>query len=183
MSQNPPLRDLCQRRESRLLSKARLKPTIIQPLRAAGQNTFAMKLEPTPNWAKICEICGAERVKNCYCKSCAVEVARENMAQVALIGHSKPRTAKVRARISQTLSDHAVANSWWSPSSLPAWLNEKFYVQTIQPELRRIKVREIAEAMHVSQPYAAFIRSGRRRPHQRHWEKLAQLAGVFPGQT
>jgi hypothetical protein len=107
------------------------------------------------------------------------QVARENMAQVALIGHSRPRTARVRARMSQTLSDHAVANSWWSPSSLPAWLNEKFYIQKIQPELRRFKVREIAQAMQVSQLYAAFIRSGRRRPHPRHWQVLAELVGVI----
>jgi hypothetical protein len=105
------------------------------------------------------------------------------MAQIALIGHSKPRTAKVKARISQTLSDHAVANSWWSPSSLPQWLSEKFYLQKIQPELRRVKVREIAEAMQVSHPYASDIRSGRRRPHPRHWVALGQLAGVSTDQS
>ena len=143
-------------------------------------NEFAMRLEPTPNWAKICEICGAERVKNRYCKSCAVEVARENMAQVALIGHSKPRTAKVRARISQTLSDHAVANSWWDPSGLRKWLTEKCYREQIQPRLRDKKIREIAEAMLVSEPYAALVRSGRRRPHPRHWKALAELAGHLP---
>jgi hypothetical protein len=152
---------------------------LTQRRRSEGRgNEFTMRSDPMPRWAKVCEICGAERVKNRYCKSCAVEVARENMAQVALIGHSKPKTARVRARISQTLSDHAVANSWWLPSSLPAWLNEKFYVQKIQPELGRFNVRQIAEALQVSQPYAAFIRSGRRRPHRRHWQTLAKLAGV-----
>jgi len=45
---------------------------------------------------------------------------------IALFGHSKPKTSRVKARISKTLSDHAVANSWWSPSSLPAWLNEEY---------------------------------------------------------
>jgi hypothetical protein len=99
------------------------------------------------------------------------------MAQVALIGHSKPKTSSVKARISKTLSDHAVANSWWSPSNLPSWLNEECYVQEIQPKLKTIRVREIAEALRVSQPYAASIRSGRRRPHPRHWRRLAQLAG------
>jgi CRISPR-associated endonuclease Cas1 len=131
-----------------------------------------------PRRQKICEVCGAEGVQNRYCRSCAVEVSRDNMAQVALIGHSKPKTSNVRARISKTLSDHAVANSWWSPSSLPAWLNEEFYVQKVQPQLRTVKVREIAQAMKVSQPYAAFIRSGRRRPHPRHWQALAELVGV-----
>jgi hypothetical protein len=103
------------------------------------------------------------------------------MTRVALIGHSKPKTPRAKARISKTLSDHAVANSWWSPSRLPTWLDKEFYVQNIQPQLRTVKVREIAQAMQVSQPYAAFIRSGRRSPHPRHWQALARLAGV--GQT
>jgi hypothetical protein len=100
------------------------------------------------------------------------------MAQVALIGHAKPKTRRAKARISKTLSNHAVANSWWSPSSLPAWLNEEYYVQEIQPRLRTVKVREIAHALQVSKPYAAFIRAGRRRPHPRHWQALAHLAGI-----
>jgi hypothetical protein len=33
----------------------------------------------------------------------------------------------------------------------------------------------------VSEPYAADIRNGRHRPHPRHWEALARLAGVVPG--
>lgn len=100
------------------------------------------------------------------------------MAQVGLLGHSKPTNKKTKARISKALSDHAVANTWWDPFSLPEWLNEECYVKQIQPQLRTKKVREIAAAMQVSQPYAAFIRSGRRRPHPRHWRALAQLVGV-----
>jgi hypothetical protein len=103
------------------------------------------------------------------------------MAQVALIGHAKPKTRRVKARISKTLSNHAVANSWWSPSSLPAWLNENCYVQEIQPRLSTVKVREIAQALQVSKPYAAFIRAGRRRPHPRHWQVLAKLVGIMQG--
>jgi hypothetical protein len=30
--------------------------------------------------------------------------------------------------------------------------------------------------MQVSQPYAALIRSGRRRPHPRHWQALTRLS-------
>ena len=149
---------------------------LTQRRRSEGRGTeFQAKAVPLSRRPKICEVCGAERVQNRYCQSCAVEVARESMAQVALISHSKPKTARAKARISKTLSDHAVANSWWSPSSLPAWLNEEYYVQRIQPKLKTVKVREIAQAMKVSQPYAAFIRSGRRRPHPRHWDALAKL--------
>jgi CRISPR-associated endonuclease Cas1 len=141
-------------------------------------STFEPKANPVPRRMKICEVCGAEGVKSRYCRSCAVEASRENMAQVALFGHMKPKIKKVKAHISKTLSDHAVANTWWEPSSLPSWLAEERFVQRIQPQLRTKKVREIAEALKVSQPYAAFIRSGRRRPHPRHWQVLAELVGL-----
>ncbi len=160
-------------------SEERIPTRLTQRRRSEGRgNKFLTQANPILRRQNICQVCGAEGVQNRYCRSCAVEVSRDNMAQVALIGHLKPKTSKVKARISKTLSDHAVANSWWSPSSIPAWLNEEFYVQKIQPQLRIVKVREIAQAMQVSQPYAAFIRSGRRRPHPRHWAALAEMVGV-----
>ncbi len=156
-----------------------LPTRLTQRRRSEGRgNTFAMRSNSLPRWSRICEVCGAEGVKNRYCRSCAVEASRENMAQVALLGHMKRKSKNAKARMSRALSDHAVANTWWDPSSLPEWLTEKCYLQQIQPLLRSKKVREIAQAMQVSQPYAAFIRSGRRRPHQRHWQALAELVGL-----
>lgn len=61
---------------------------------------------------------------------------------------------------------------------MPDWLTQECYVEQIQPLLKGKKVREIATAMRVSRPYAAFVRSGRRRPHPRHWLALADLVGV-----
>jgi CRISPR-associated protein Cas1 len=141
-------------------------------------NKFELRVTPVPRPTRVCEVCGAEGVKNRYCKSCAVEVSRENMAQVALIGHSQPKTQRTKNRISKKISDHALANTWWDPKGVPSWLTEECYLQRIQPLLRDKKVREIAEAVQVSQPYAAFIRSGRRRPHPRHFLALAGLVGV-----
>ena len=152
---------------------------LTQRRRSEGRGKgFVPKAIPVPRQTKIREVCGAEGVRSRYCKSCAVQVARENMAQVALIGHSRPKSSRVNARISKAISDHAVANSWWNPSSLPAWLTAEFYEQKIQPQLRTLKIREIAQAIEVSGPYAAHIRSGRRRPHPRHWEALAKLANA-----
>jgi hypothetical protein len=41
-----------------------------------------------------------------------------------------------------------------------------------------LKVREISEALHVSKPYAALVRAGRRRPHPKHWKILAELVNI-----
>ena len=143
-------------------------------------NDYRVQTSATPRQVKICEVCGAEEVKNRYCRSRAVDASRGTMAQVALLGHTKPKSKRTKASISKTLSDHAVANTWWDPSSLPSWLTEQCYVQEIQPQLRTIKVREISEAMQVSKPYAALVRAGRRRPHPRHWGILAKLVGALP---
>jgi hypothetical protein len=161
-------------------SKALTVPTrLTQRHRSEGRGMKVRALaNPVPRQVKICEVCGAEGVQNRYCPSCAVELSREHMVKVALIGHARPKGPKLKARISKTLSDHAVANSWWDPSSLPSWLNEECYVQQIQPRLRTMKIREMSEAMHVSKPYAALIRAGRRRPHSRHCQALAELVGV-----
>jgi hypothetical protein len=96
------------------------------------------------------------------------------MADAASLRHMKPKTKKEKERLSRVLSNHAVPNTWWDPSSLPRWLTEECYVQKIQPQRRTKKVREIAAAIGVSELYAGFIRSGRRRPHPRHWQTLAE---------
>ncbi len=151
---------------------------LTQRRRSEGRGSnFAVQLGPVPSRKKICMVFGSEGVKNRYCRSCAVEVSRENMMRVASMGRTKPKTPRAKTRISKIQSNHAVAISWWSPASLPVWLNEECYLQEIQPRLRPIKVREIAEVLQVSQPYAAFIRSGKRRPHPRHWHSLASLVG------
>ncbi len=141
-------------------------------------NTFKMRTNIFPRHEKICADCGADVVNGRYCGACSAEAARRTMADIASFSHMKPKSKKEKARVSRLLSNHAVANTWWDPSSLPSWLTEGCYVQRIQPLLRTKKVREIAEAIQVSELYAGFIRSGRRRPHPRHWQLLAQLVGI-----
>jgi hypothetical protein len=46
--------------------------------------------------------------------------------------------------------------------------------EKIQPQLAGITVSAIATKIGVSMPYATDIRAGRRRPHPRHWQALAQ---------
>jgi len=146
-------------------------------------NTFTMRTNISFRHPKICADCGAEGINGRYCRACATEAARRTMADIASLSHLKPKSKKEKARVSKLLSNHAVANTWWDPSSLPSWLTADCYVQKIQPLLKSKKVREIAAAMRVSDLYAGFVRSGRRRPHARHWKALADLAGFKPDQV
>src|SRR5215472_15845029 len=91
---------------SKSTSDTQSVPTrLTQRRRSEGRgNAFVMGTNPLPRRGKICEMCGAEGVKGRYCRSCAVEASRETMAQVALLGHMKPKSKKARARISKTIS-------------------------------------------------------------------------------
>jgi len=74
----------------------------------------------------------------------------------------------------------AAAEATWQSSDQPAWLTERFYQEQIQPHLARVSEGRMAAALGVSRPYAVDVRSGRCRPHPRHWQTLATLTGVSP---
>ena len=50
----------------------------------------------------------------------------------------------------------------------------------IQPLLARFTNKVVASLLGVSIPYASAVRAGRRRPHPRHWQTLAELANFSP---
>jgi hypothetical protein len=61
---------------------------------------------------------------------------------------------------------------------MPARLADDYHTKEIEPRLKHLKVREIANAIEVSLAYAGLVRAGKRRPHPRHWMVLARLAGA-----
>ena len=61
-----------------------------------------------------------------------------------------------------------------------AWLTRDAYVNQIQPAPASISQSSIRAVLGVSEPYAADIRAGRRRPHPRHWRVLRNLLALAP---
>jgi hypothetical protein len=54
-------------------------------------------------------------------------------------------------------------------------ISDEVYRNEIQPRLAGVTIPTIMSALNVCASYAANIRRGKRRPHARHWEKLARL--------
>lgn len=134
---------------------------------------------PAPNPQSICRGCGKSiAAGSTNCAACAVPVSSQRMSEVARLGRVASRTPVARARVAATQSRQAAARYGWSPSSQPDWLTEETYTEKIKPLLVGSSISEIASALKVSFPYGAAIRAGRRQPHPRHWEALAQLVGV-----
>ena len=134
-----------------------------------------------PRPQSVCRTCGTPIKPECsYCVTCGVAVSREGLREVARVGRVAAQRPEARARRAATKRGHDAARRAWRPSSQPAWLDEQTYGQRIQPCLGAVTIPAIAAALGVSEPYAADIRAGRRRPHPRHWQALSQFVGVTP---
>lgn len=128
-----------------------------------------------------CRECGTPILpgsRHCYVCSNVVSGAKERFikslpkARVVTLG-----AAAQRLRAESQRRHHAERRDW-KPSTLPRWLNREVYDQKIQPLLKSFSRSTIMSALGVSQMYAGDIRSGKRRPHPRHWGKLAELVSA-----
>jgi CRISPR-associated protein Cas1 len=133
-------------------------------------------VQTAPRQPSICRECGVPITRGKrFCGHCAAKKSKEHMTRIARIGRTLSHTPETKVRRAQALGRHANARQGWTASSLPSWLDNEAYLQKIQPALAGITCTAIASALEVSVPYAASIRSGRRIPHPKHWEKLAGL--------
>lgn len=148
--------------------------------RAAKGNPPQSLFVQVPTQPKLCAGCGKQiecRAKQCA--ECSVKNSTASLVAGAALGRTVAVGALAQARRKETKRLHDLARSQWSPTSLPAWLTEEAYEKQIQPKLRVASLSHIAAVIGVSIPYASDIRKGRRRPHPRHWQALAELVGVL----
>jgi hypothetical protein len=68
----------------------------------------------------------------------------------------------------------SVAQPMWEKSGQTK-ISDEVYRNEIQPRLAGMTIPTIMSALNVCASYAADIRRGKRRPHARHWERLARL--------
>ncbi len=129
--------------------------------------------QPKPE--HVCSDCGI-KIPNGkkLCSKCAKRATRKNFRVGRHIGQQPQHLAK-RA---STMRTHRRAIQGWKPSDLPGWLTRDVYVERVQPALASVAKSLIHSALGVSEPYSSDIQAGKRIPHPRHWQALAQLVGV-----
>ena len=106
----------------------------------------------------------------------AVGDATKNMLDAAGIGRQTANGPKAQAKRAIKVRKNALAQHSWKASDQPAWLTQELFEQKIQPLLAKVSMSVIRSSIGVSRWYASKIRQGY-RPHARHWEALAKLAG------
>ncbi len=137
-----------------------------------GSGVLVMN-QPKPE--HVCSDCGIKITNGKkLCSKCAKRATRKNFRVGRHIGQQPQHLAK-RA---STMRTHRRAIQDWEPSDLPAWLTRDVYVERVQPALASVAKSRIRSALGVSEPYSSDIQAGKRIPHPRHWQALAQLVGV-----
>ena len=147
---------------------------------AKGGLSSLMVVTPKPN--RVCRGCGKSiRAGRSDCGKCAIEGATKRLGEAARIGRIAAHTPEALAKEARSQRQHAKARSSWASSSQPSWLTPETYSEKIEPLLSQVSTSAIASRIGVSRWYAGRIRHGY-RPHPRHWQALAWLAGV-PAET
>ena len=142
---------------------------------AKGHPSFPAVVMSKPEC--VCRYCGRNiRRGKRYCSECAVTATHENFG----MGRKSAQQPESLAKRSATQRLHKQAIQNWESSELPSWLTRDLYVKLIQPALAKVAKSQIRSALAVSEPYSSNIQAGRRIPHPRHWQALAQLVGVTP---
>jgi CRISPR-associated endonuclease Cas1 len=147
--------------------------------RAANGSPPQSTYKRLPSQQNACLVCGKPiEHSHRWCAECAQKNSTAALVDGARLGREVARGPLAQARRKETKRHHDLARQRWSSSDQPAWITEDFYATKIQPRLDRATLSQIASALAVSIPYASDIRRGRRRPHPRHWQLLAELIGV-----
>lgn len=163
--------------QQRKPSSEQLLPTrLTQRRRTEGRGReFLFSAIPRPKIQRICAGCGVTTKRGRHCLKCGKEVSGEKLIELAKAGRVATLGANAQRKRSETQKRHEAAKREWRNSSSAKSVSQETYLKDIQPRLAAVTIPRIASTLAVSEPYAAAIRSGRRRPHPRHWSKLASL--------
>ncbi len=147
--------------------------------RAARGSPRQLPFARVPSQPNLCARCGKQIESRAnHCCSCSLKNSTESLIAGAKLGRVAAQSSTAKARRRETKRHHDLARQKWSPSDQPSWLTPEVFIARIQPKLNAVSLSAIASTLGVSIPYASDIRKGRRRPHPRHWEALANLVGI-----
>jgi hypothetical protein len=139
------------------------------------RNEFALTSPAAPNPERVCRGCGAPAPHGQRCWNCGRALARENMINFAKVGRVAAQGGDAQRKRSQTQLRHKAAQREWRSASKEKQISDEVYQNTIQPRLASVAIPAISSLLGVSIPYAADLRTGRRRPHPRHWQAAPGL--------
>lgn len=169
---------------TRKRSNTELPPTRLtqNKKREAKNRPCQIEIIAAPLTQKLCRNCGRTLSKGGerLCVTCARLGLPEHMRSVAEKGRLTAQSPSAQVSRSDTQKRNWSQIRQWKQSGNSGSISEESYKEEILPQLANCKTSEIARSLGVSLQYAVWIRRGRRRPHPRHWMKLASLVQLIP---
>lgn len=161
---------------SRTLSANTFKTPLTQNRRRQAKGAPVPKLKIS-KVQHLCRGCGKRIGKDHQnCGDCAPP--KEMMINAARFGRVAAQKPEARAKLAKSASRQALARYAWDASTPPTWLTAELLSERIQPRLSSVPASIIQARLGVSRVYASKIRQSKSSPHPRHWQALAELAGV-----
>jgi CRISPR-associated endonuclease Cas1 len=145
---------------------------LTQQHRRDAKGAPARETQQPPEPPRVCRSCGGELRRGQRCGGCGWASSSHQSTR------NTPRPPAAMKRQAITSRRLGRAEAAWKSSDQPAWLTEQVYQKQIQPGLANVSVARLGAALGVSKSCAIDIRAGCHRPHPRHWQALAVLAGV-----
>ncbi|MGH9682857.1 MAG: CRISPR-associated endonuclease Cas1 [Candidatus Acidiferrales bacterium] len=160
-------------------SKPRLATRLTQLHRCEVKGVLPASPSKAPRPESFCRVCTIAIPRGrTYCASCSMTLTTAGLIKAAVKGRVAAQSDQAQAHRGKTQQGHATARYAWKESMNPEWLTKETYENEIQSRLPSLTLSVLASKLGISISYAVDIRKGRRIPHSRHWQVLAQLVGV-----
>jgi CRISPR-associated endonuclease Cas1 len=147
--------------------------------RESKSNSMVPATVPLPTAESFCQNCGRRVGRgSTRCAACNNALRSAGLIEAARKGRIAAQTDQAQQRRIETQLRHEVAKTAWNRADLPTWPDKTTYLRDIQPKLETVTLSKLASRLGVSIPYAVDIRKGRKVPHERHWQNLAELVAL-----
>ena len=153
-----------------------------------GSRTANRREKAVPTALPSCRTCGAAlpSSERQLCDSCwpvtrsALAAGRAASGQATLqarraAGDDPAQTVEAKQRRRQSLLDMKAAEAAWNEAGSEPPFDETFLDGRVLPRLAGLPLSAIQRATGLSVAACSQLRSGKRRPHARHWQALALL--------
>jgi CRISPR-associated endonuclease Cas1 len=152
---------------------------LTQSHRRDAKGVAHLRFASPPQPPHLCRTCGGKVTAGFdRCGSCKIPDCKNALIEAAEKGRLASHTSDAEAKRAKNRRENVAAQRAWIPSDQPRWLDKEAYLDKIRPRLAEMTVLTLRMTLCVSKGYATNIRSGKRIPHPRHWEKLARLVGI-----
>ena len=137
---------------------------------------------PLPPIPRVCERCGRTRTAGIeICKKCSDVESAKTFGSVLVQGRRTCNGPEAQAKRAATRRRNAEAERQWKAEDLPTWLTADVFTRRVAPALQTLRTAAVARSLGSTVAYAALVRQGAKTPHPRHWQALANLAGIRGG--